>query len=480
MSKLNWQTMAASFHIISAHELLGMNRMERHQDVRDKVQWLKKDKPLALIFVSHRWETLLHPDLSGRQFRALHEFLIRIGLCIEAMCVDKQERLQLVPTMMKEGSLQAEEVARRILGFGPFSDDGSVCIEARKAKTTVKEKFAQFGHNRAAFRDWLLRNIGVWLDYTCMPQKPLTPDENIEFTQALGAMDSLVKSSTLVAFRNTQDDYTTRGWCASEFFIASAQSFSRCLFINIDRLEADKEVDISAVPKQTGSVAEITNTLAESFNQDLSAFQNECDLWLSTEGALVDITPPNVWSEYRSLQGSSFFSSDMDPNPSRLVLEGIRNVETALIHRWLMSDEPHKLDMGKEIERFLNDKGLHCAEKQDLVYLGLLLACHGWIDAFKPFFRECLNRYLQVKNNWNDRDSTPSLVVLLRPLPEEVRALFFKVRPSSASTWNFRLSTKTGHSADERVVIDQIKTALETTPPVFEFLDAEDVLSSAN
>ena len=169
--------MAASFHIISAHELLGMNRMERHQDVRDKVQWLKKDKPLALIFVSHRWETLLHPDLSGRQFRALHEFLIRIGLCIEAMCVDKQERLQLVPTVMKEGSLQAEEVARRILGFGPFSDDGSVCIEARKAKTTVKEKFAQFGHSR--YVHFLVRLQSININKQTSGKRLRTGDEKL-------------------------------------------------------------------------------------------------------------------------------------------------------------------------------------------------------------------------------------------------------------------------------------------------------------
>lgn len=471
MSGLNWQKLVASFHIISANELLSTNKMARHQDVREKAHWLKKEKPLALIFVSHRWETLQHPDPSGRQLRALQEFLTRTSLCIEAMFISKAERLQLIPALTKEGSLQAEEVARRILGFGPFSDNGEVCIESRQAKRIIAEKFAQCKKNRPAFRQWLLSNIGVWLDYTCMPQKPLTPVENVEFTQALSAMDSLVKASTLVALRNTQDDYAMRGWCASEFFIASEQSFSRCVFINIDRLESNMEVDIAAAPKPMGSSTDMATLLTASFNQDLAAFQNECERWLSMEGSLVDITPPNAWSGYRSLQGSSFFTSDMDPNPARLVLEAIRNVETALINRWFMSTEAHTIDVGNEIERHLTDMGLRCAEKQDLTYLGLLSGCHGWIDALRPLFKECLGRYLRAKDNWNDRDSTTSLVIQLLPIPEKVRASFFEASPSSANTWHFRLSTKTGHSANERMIIDRIKAAFEATPPVFNFLD---------
>jgi hypothetical protein len=215
--------------------------------------------------------------------------------------------------------------------------------------------------------------------------------------------------------------------------------------------------------------------MAESFNQDLMAFQNECERWLKTDGLLVEITPPNAWSEYRSLQGSGFFTPELDPNPARQVLEAIRNMETMLVGRWLMSAVATTVDISKEIERFVTEQGLRCAEKQDLVYLGLLLACHGWIDAFKPLFRDCLDRYLLGKNSWNDLDSTPSLPVTLQPLADDVRALFTQVRPSSASTWNFRLSANIGLSHDERIVTDKVKAALEKAPPRFEFIDPDNI-----
>ena len=102
MHKPDWQNLATSFHFVSAHDLLSMQKMERHQTIRDNVQWLKEEKPLALIFVSHRWETLQHPDPNDQQLRALQTFFNQVCLCIEAMFVDKEERLQLVPSIMKE------------------------------------------------------------------------------------------------------------------------------------------------------------------------------------------------------------------------------------------------------------------------------------------------------------------------------------------------------------------------------------------
>jgi len=74
--RLTWNDVAASFRVVSADQFLSLQRMIRHQELRDKPMWLKwKDQPLTLLFISHRWETLDHPDASGRQLRAIQQFL---------------------------------------------------------------------------------------------------------------------------------------------------------------------------------------------------------------------------------------------------------------------------------------------------------------------------------------------------------------------------------------------------------------------
>ncbi len=476
--QLDWKTLASYFRVISGREILAMKEMERHQNIRDKVRWLEKDEqPLALLFVSHRWETPQHPDPRRRHLESLREFLRRICICVEAMLVQRQERLNLVPDLAFEGTLQAEEVARRILGFGPFSM-GPACGQRRDARKMIDERFRYHQDSRAAFRDWLMGRIGVWLDYLCMPQKPLAPDEEPEFRRCLGAIDSLVMSSTLIALRDIGDDYPLRGWCASEFFLASEHSFSRSLFIDTRRLEKAERVAIAHAPASiSGEATSAAKIMTESYEQDLGAFHESCKRWSSSEGSLLEITPPDAWSAYRSLQGSSFFAPEFDPNPSRRALEAIRSMETALIDKWLMSDKPRLFDLGMEMEIFLRRLGLRCTERTDLAYLGFLLACHGWIDAFRPLFRECLKLYLKIAAIQPSRitqDSSPKIIVALKPIAEDVRALFSAVRPSSPGTWNSRLSTGPGPDPRERAVIEKVRSALHQNPPEFTFVNLDD------
>src|SRR5512136_2169641 len=103
--QLDWKSIVSTFHVISARDMLAMKKMERHQDIREKVRWLtNEEQPLALLFISHRWETLEHPDPKDRHLRALQEFLRRICICVEAMLVPLQERLQLAPSLAYEGT----------------------------------------------------------------------------------------------------------------------------------------------------------------------------------------------------------------------------------------------------------------------------------------------------------------------------------------------------------------------------------------
>jgi hypothetical protein len=114
-------------------------------------KWLARDEPpLALLFISHRWETLEHPDPSGRQLAALQEFLRLVCRCIEAMFLTRYDRLRLVPTLLREGLLQAEEIARRLLGFGPFSEDLSRYVP--KAPALIRDAFDSLSGDPTVFR----------------------------------------------------------------------------------------------------------------------------------------------------------------------------------------------------------------------------------------------------------------------------------------------------------------------------------------
>jgi hypothetical protein len=312
--------------------------------------------------------------------------------------------------------------------------------------------------------------IGLWLDYTCMPQKPLSPDDEPEFRRSLGALDELVASSIVIALRQAGDDYAVRGWCASEFFLASERSFARGLFVDIDRLEKAEPVALSSAPAHAGASGQAAAVLQEAYAIDLAAFRQACEEWSSFDGPLVQATPPDAWSAYRSLQGSGFHAPEQDPNPFRRVLDAIRELETRLIDTWLLSAEVHAVDMGRLVGDGLARHDLHCSETADLVYLGFLLPCHGWIDAFKPLFRECLAQYLagSVGSSRHDtQDGPPILPVTLKPVGAEVRALFSQVEPHSASTWHSRLSSRSGLDAREKPVVDQVRRALGANPPQF-------------
>ncbi len=473
--RLGWPTLVSIFHVCPASTVLSMPTMERHQEIRGTINWLtEKDPPFALLFISHRWETLTHPDPDGSQIKAVQQFLQHLAHCIEAMLVSQTERIQLVPSLLNEGTMQAEEITRRILGFGPFSTSTNF-QQGSDIKKDVKKKFEQFKDDRPAFRTWLLNHIGVWLDYLCMPQKPLaSTDEEREFRKVLGSLDSLVTSSTLVALRQTEDDYSVRGWCASEYFLGSAHSFSRAIFLNISRLEEKQKVEISANPISAGPTPpDVSTIMKDSYNQDFEAFLETCNEWATGEGPLIESFPPSPWSAYRDLQGSTFFPKELDPNPSRRAMEVIRNMETTLIEKWLFSSQPCTLDLGKELETQLNQNELRCADQNDLPYLGLVLLCHGWIEAFQLLFRKGLERFSSTTVPSGDQNhvySAPPLLVTLQPLPHDVRQLFFQVTPSSAATWNSRLSSTGGSSLQERTVIDQVVLALSQQPPTFTFL----------
>jgi hypothetical protein len=239
-------------------------------------------------------------------------------------------------------------------------------------------------------------------------------------------------------------------------------------------MEQGREVALEPGPvTQSTAEATIAEVLADSYAQDVAAFRGACDQWSGLDGAFIDVVPPAAWAEYRSLQGSTFYPASVDPNPFRRALEAIHAIERELIARWLMSDREHRIDLAKEVARFLEREGVRCADATDRVYLGLLIATHGWIDVFRPLFEEGLRRYVDSMPTSEGGERIPSLDVVLRPPPSDLRARFADVRPASVGTWYSRLSEGGRGDPRERAAVDAVRTGLEANPPEFRFIDSE-------
>ena len=469
MTPLGWERIAATFHVLAGDELLRFDRLPRHQEIRESARWPRvEEPPLVLLFLSHRWETPDHPDPDGRQQAAIRMLIQRIAVVAEAMWCERVERLRLVPSLDREGDLQAQAIVRRMLGWGPGADKAA----AAEAKRQLAAASARDREAPGAFQTWLISRIGVWIDYSCMPQRPFSAVEEVEFRQTLGLLDRLVASSTLLALRNSGDDYTTRGWCAGEFFLGSARSFSRGLYVDIDRLRDAQPLPVPQPPVPATPDAMAAGVMTQAYADELEAWRTACEQWEALEAPLAKAHPPDAWAAYRGLQGAAFPTAAVDPNPFRRVLDLLMALETALIGGWLMSDKPRTIDAGRMIEKLVLDAGLHCAHRADLVYLGFLLACNGWIEVFQPLLRGCLQRYLDTMPSSAKEDGWPALVVTLQPLDEETRGLFAALSPARPGPWHERLRSPASSAPRERAVIEDLTERLRRTPPVFGWVDA--------
>lgn len=447
---LDWSTLCTEFRILSAWQLGCMTSLERFQDLDKSDVWMTADEqPMALLFLSHRWDASAHPDPSGQQLRTLQALAKRTCAVTRALFADRNGRLALVPHLDKEGTLQAEELARRMLGQGPFSG-GTPARNARESRTMIRERVRAL--DAESFDRWLLERIGLWVDYCCVPQAPRTDAEQARFEKTLMRLDGLLSSATVVAVRRQDDDYPMRAWCVSEVWLSAKRSFARSLFVDIDRAKEDLPVAAVAAPSTTD--VNVLSVLKDSFESDLKAFREAVARWQTTHGALDELAP-DAWSAYRSLQGSGFLAAAYDPNPARRGIEAIRSISTEIIERWWMSDAPATLDLCELLNRTMAQHELLATDPSDRVYLGLLLSSAGWIDALRPFFRACMESYLRNRG---------PLEAELEPIAPALRAMLTSVRPHSPSVWFSRLSSHTGQRAEERAAIEALQTGLTARP----------------
>jgi hypothetical protein len=191
----------------------------------DWVRWPRRQEaaPIAsqadpgklLLFVSHRWEEVSHPDPGGRQLLAL-----KIGLALSLAAA-----FRIKPGAQTDSGLP--EVFRRFLStvmpealeepeLKAWAD--RVRQEAGRSKTEEElwNRLRQLEQGQVAERLAAIQSqMLVWYDYASMNQVPRSQVEEQEFRAELERLNDIQAGAATVAIA-TDEEYLTRAWCFLE------------------------------------------------------------------------------------------------------------------------------------------------------------------------------------------------------------------------------------------------------------------------
>jgi len=168
-----------------------MASLRRCQDIDPRVL-----RPIGTfrhcIFVSHRWEAKDTPDPEGKQLALLHRLFTEVENL--AMGLTGFE----TPMVAQQGPVIAAHILFRTICSG---------------EAGAEAKAAEYD---------LLEHIGVWYDFSCLPQAPRSAAEDDVFARAMQDLPGLLadpKVTTLI-LRWEGDDYRSRAWCFAEAAMA--------------------------------------------------------------------------------------------------------------------------------------------------------------------------------------------------------------------------------------------------------------------
>lgn len=217
------ERVVTDFSILKASWILqGLGPMPRHEDMRKHHPdaYFSADKlPRAVIFVSHRWDSPEQPDAAGEQANAIRYFLKAILDVSLGLAVERRPSLTSGLDLLRQGYFQAAYFYRQGVSFvAKAEDEGWTAI-----------------HPEAAEPDRILESIGVFYDYSSLPQDKISE----RLVQALRHLHDLIGISTMLILRRPEDSYEERAWCALEVSVSPDLDRTHCLekiVLRIDKL----------------------------------------------------------------------------------------------------------------------------------------------------------------------------------------------------------------------------------------------------
>ena len=368
--------LCATFVVWPAPVILDMPRFLRLQDIGAARMGARQCS--LLLFISHRWDTLAHPDPNGAQLAAVKTLIDLIcGAVIALGSTRDCDRVRAFPSLNSQGQLLAAMLAARLVANAP-------------------PHWLELEPDVAVTAEDVAARIGVWYDYASMPQLPREPREDDDFAQGLLALPRMVHSSatSFVALRQAGDDYEVRGWCLAEAVLSSG-NFHTPVVLRTDLMASALEVLPSS------SVAhEATSDLRRQFRVAIGAWQETAPLGCALRAAAVDGFKAAVM--IASVAADSVISAN-DDGPSLTMRSNASRVVAGLLVKLLArlaSETGGVLDLRRILLETVASSGLRCSADNDLVYVGLVALIWGssGSDSLRALLNACLVRHVQGRS----------------------------------------------------------------------------------
>lgn len=361
--------LASRFALLRADWVLSRaDPFPKHETLfeNEREAFFSADKPpKAVIFVSHRWESLTQPDASGRQADAVRYFLRMVAGIHRQAALSNGLAEMGIPSLYVHGVLQAAY----------FYDSGiRFC---RKSKKRWDRRT----------RPDLLESIGIFYDYTSLPQDGISS----RLVEALGTLHTLIGESTMLILRAPGDNYENRAWCALELSVDPEIERKHCdkIVLRMDKIGAPiREHEL--LPKPSSGFYGLRKTRIERNHE-----------WPAQPSvALQDISGHYFFgmSELEELQETPCFTTK--PNPSRfpgqslLLVSMIRKL--GHFSRIDHSSNSVNFDLVSVVVEALIEAGLQTSNEGDFAYTGLLIlySRSRGAPAMARFYANCLKRLL--------------------------------------------------------------------------------------
>lgn len=321
------------------------------------------DVPEAVIFISHRWEDPAHPDPTGRKFAALQKFLEMIRQVADWRADDAGP--SAAETVMRHGAYQATY----FLGdYNRFNLDA-----------VRPENFGVAGPET-------LRRVGIWFDFSCLSQSPETVTVRKE---VLSRLHDLLGASNLLSFREPDDTYDYRGWCAAELSIDPdiARSRVRKICLRLDKL--GDQLDVAELFKKGESMGHAADILLPQLATATSGKElvNHVTLFQQLIGVAAedDRETPLLFNR----RGPYIFAAQ-------------EAFMTAMIHVLdeIEKMEEQRVDLLPVVVRSARNAGLQTTEEEDLAFTSLMIlyARHRGAPDLARLYGECMGRWIDGRS----------------------------------------------------------------------------------
>jgi hypothetical protein len=338
---------------LRADLLLERETFPRQADVQPE-ECVREDDGALFVFVSHRWETLAHPDPDHRQFRSVH-FLLRCLL--DLLCVvdsTLRDEANALRDVRRHGYPQALVLLFRLLA------------SARSAAEPRE----------------LLKKVGVWYDYSCMPQGRETAAARRALAEALLGLPGLLERSdiSLVALRERGDDFEHRAWCVLETILSRYGEAEEPLILRIDRLDE---------PLLLGDDPEHAHILDAAF-AEWERPRKDLDRLTASLGAVGVMF---------NIDSGRYFSGDDGLTTSMASFSDHKATE--LTAGWLtalLTSSGEPVDVGAVLTAIGRKRGLKTAREQDLPFTLLTGIRIHQTGRLREFAAECLERHVRGRS----------------------------------------------------------------------------------